>query len=193
MYYLREKTFLFDYCDFIKYAINILCQDTCEPICFKHGVNLDTTDDDDVHSRSEGHGKARPCASHSVVKLHEATQMFMMVDCGRDILRINNNNDNNHMQSIMCQVQRRDSLAIKYDRVENRIYFSFVLLTEPLTNEGVGGVGGGGGRRGNQSTKQKTLTMGFRETEEILYDKYGLFEYFLFLYFILLQFRNPAS
>ena len=31
---------------------------------------------------------------------------------------------------------RRDSLATKFDRVENRIYLSFILLAQPLTDEG---------------------------------------------------------
>ena len=35
-----------------------------------------------VHSRSQGYGKTRTCA---VVKLHEATQMFVMVDYVRDL------------------------------------------------------------------------------------------------------------
>ena len=35
---------------------------------------------------------------------------------------------------VMCNVVRRDSLAIKFVRVE--IPFNFILLAEPLTNEG---------------------------------------------------------
>ena len=44
----------------MKYTINIvMCQDTCEPICFKLGIMLDTTklyswNDLDVHSRVTG-------------------------------------------------------------------------------------------------------------------------------------------
>ena len=38
----------------------------------------------DVHSRSQGHRKVGTC-SHSVVKLHEATHMFMMVASVREM------------------------------------------------------------------------------------------------------------
>ena len=37
---------------------------------------------------------------------------------------------------IVGNVVRRDTSAIKFDRVLNRIYFSFILLPEPLTYEG---------------------------------------------------------
>ena len=53
---------------FINYMTNIvLCQVTCKLICFKLGMMLDTTklfssNDLDVHSRSQGHGKARTYA-----------------------------------------------------------------------------------------------------------------------------------
>ena len=43
----------------MKYTVNVMCQDTCEPICTKLGMMLDTTkpfdsnlNDFDVHSRS---------------------------------------------------------------------------------------------------------------------------------------------
>ena len=67
-------------------------QDTCEVICFKLGVMLNipklnksysSLNDVDFLSRSQGYiyRKARTYGlrSHSVVKLHEATQMFVMV------------------------------------------------------------------------------------------------------------------
>ena len=73
----------------MKYTFN-MCQDTCEPIYFKHGMKLDITicTNLDVHSRSQRYGKARLC-SHSVVKLHEAAQMFMMVDYVREMTEKN--------------------------------------------------------------------------------------------------------
>ena len=33
----------------------------------------------------------------------------------------------------MCYAARRDGSAIKFDRVQNRIYLSFILLSDPLT------------------------------------------------------------
>ena len=53
------------WCDFTKCMINIvLCQNTCEPVCVKLGMMLDMTkfyslNALDVHSRSQGDGKAR--------------------------------------------------------------------------------------------------------------------------------------
>ena len=38
--------------------------------------------------------------------------------------------------NISCRVVRRDSSAIKSDKSLNRIHFDFVLLAEPLTDEG---------------------------------------------------------
>ena len=35
---------------------------------------------------------------------------------------------------VTCFVVRRDSSAIKFDRVENRIYLSFILVAEPVTD-----------------------------------------------------------
>ena len=40
------------------------------------------------------------------------------------------------MQHDVCHIVRRDSSAIKFDRVENHIYFSVILLAEPLASEG---------------------------------------------------------
>ena len=37
---------------------------------------------------------------------------------------------------VTCHVVRKDSSAIKFDRAENHIYFSFILSTEPSTSEG---------------------------------------------------------
>ena len=66
----------------------VMCQDTCKPICFKLGMMLDTTE---LYSLIpvwitliliQGHwfiGK-RKLVQSSVVKWHEVTQMFMMVD-----------------------------------------------------------------------------------------------------------------
>ena len=66
----------------------------CEPICFKLGVMLNSTklyslNDFQVHSGWQGYGKTSACAvilcNHSVVELHEAAQVFMMVDYVRDM------------------------------------------------------------------------------------------------------------
>ena len=64
----------------------VLCQDTCELISFKLGMALDRTKLYSVIPVwmtlmfTQGHrGKLELC-SHSVVKLHETTQMFVMVD-----------------------------------------------------------------------------------------------------------------
>ena len=55
----------------VKYTFDIvMCKDTCEPICFKLGMMVNTSklysdcilNDLDVHSRSQGYGKARTCA-----------------------------------------------------------------------------------------------------------------------------------
>ena len=67
-----------------------MCQDTYETIGIKLGMMLNTTklyslNDLDGHSRSHGDEKARTCAVISVVKLHEATQMFLMDDYVRKI------------------------------------------------------------------------------------------------------------
>ena len=37
---------------------------------------------------------------------------------------------------VTCHVVRRDGSAIKFDRVEIAFVFSFILLAEPLTDEG---------------------------------------------------------
>ena len=61
----------------------VLCQETCEPICFKLGIMLDTTK---LYSLipvwmfPQGH------RIHSIVELHESTWMFLMFDYVREIL-----------------------------------------------------------------------------------------------------------
>ena len=75
--------------DFVKYTINsVVCWDTCEPVCLKLGVMLDSTKlfslndlDINVHSRVTGSQESWSLCSHSVEKLREAAQMFMLVDC----------------------------------------------------------------------------------------------------------------
>ena len=73
----------------MKYTFSrVMCQDTRELIGFKLVMMLNTIDsslnDLDVHSRSQGHRKVGTC-SHSVVKLHEATHMFVMVASVREM------------------------------------------------------------------------------------------------------------
>ena len=75
--------------DFMKYTFNIvMCQDTCELICFKLGMMLYTTK---LYSLipvwstlifTQGHWvtESYNFCNHSVIKLHEETQMFTMVD-----------------------------------------------------------------------------------------------------------------
>ena len=58
----------------------VLCQDSWEPICFKLGMN-----DLDVHSSLQGHKKADACAVILLNKLHEATQMFIVIDYVREM------------------------------------------------------------------------------------------------------------
>ena len=42
-----------------------------------------------------------------------------------------------HVQHVACHLVRRDSSAIKFDSVNNCVYFSFfILLAEPLSSEG---------------------------------------------------------
>ena len=60
------------------------------PSCFnaKHYYILQfdcSLSDLDVHSRSQGCGKSWHLYSYSVVKLHEATHVFVMVDCVREM------------------------------------------------------------------------------------------------------------
>ena len=59
-----------------------------------------------------------------------------------------------HVQHVVCHVVRRDSSAIKFDRVENRIHLSFILLAEPLNRWR---------RVGNRSTRRKPLATSFRK------------------------------
>ena len=63
----------------------IIRQDTCGLICFKLGMMLNTArvyslNEHDVHSRSQGYGKARTCAIIVVVEWYSAiqSQVFMM-------------------------------------------------------------------------------------------------------------------
>ena len=81
------------WCDFVKYMNNIvLCCDTCEPICFKLGV-LDMTILCSLIPAwmnlmfAQGHRSCdrQTLGSHSVEKLHEASQKFMMVDCVKEM------------------------------------------------------------------------------------------------------------
>ena len=47
--------------DFMKYTFNIvMCQDICEPICFKQFDSC--LNDLDVNSRAQGYGKSGTCA-----------------------------------------------------------------------------------------------------------------------------------
>ena len=55
---------------------------------------------------------------------------------------------------VMAHVVQRDSSAIKFDRVWNRIYFSFILLAGPLNRWR---------RGGNRSTRRKSLMTSFRK------------------------------
>ena len=65
----------------------IMCQDTSELICFKLGMMLNTTQlytlipDRMILMFLQGHGVKGKVNlyGHSVVKLHEATEMFVMV------------------------------------------------------------------------------------------------------------------
>ena len=63
------------------YVNIVLCQGTCDPVCFKFGMLLNTTElfdsslnDIDIHSRSQGCGESQNlCCNFFVTKLHEAT------------------------------------------------------------------------------------------------------------------------
>ena len=44
-----------------------------------------TLDDLGVHSMSQGPGESWNLCIHSVVQLHDASQMFVMVDCVREM------------------------------------------------------------------------------------------------------------
>ena len=77
------------WCDFMKYMFNsVMCQDICEPICVILGMLLNTTK---LYCLipvwmtlmfTQGHRvrESWNLCSHCVVKLHEAAQLFMMVD-----------------------------------------------------------------------------------------------------------------
>ena len=79
----------FYWSDYIKYTINIvLCLNTCEPICFKLCMMLHTTK---LYSfvqfewpwcslKVTGSWGTENWSSHSVIKLCEAIEMFMVVD-----------------------------------------------------------------------------------------------------------------
>ena len=50
-----------------------------------------------------------------------------------------------HVQHVACDVVRRASSAIKFDRVDIAFILDLFYLLRPLTDEGGGGGGGGGG------------------------------------------------
>ena len=81
--------------DFMKYTFGVvMSQDTCDPIRCKLGMILNTTklysqfesslNDHDVLHKVTGLRERYNLCSPSVVKLHEATKMFVMVDYGRE-------------------------------------------------------------------------------------------------------------
>ena len=56
---------------------------------------------------------------------------------GRNRVQITcNASGTHHMQYVVCHLAWKDSSAIKVDRVKIAFYFSFILLVEPLINEG---------------------------------------------------------
>ena len=67
----------------------VVCQDICELICFKLGMMLNATQlyslipvlMTPVHLGTQGYR----VASHSVVKLHEIAQMYMMAEYVREM------------------------------------------------------------------------------------------------------------
>ena len=76
----------------MKYTFNIvLYQETGEPICSKRGIMLNTTKLSSLIPVwmtlmfTQGHRVTGHLCKHSVVKFHEATQMFMMVDYVRKV------------------------------------------------------------------------------------------------------------
>ena len=47
-----------------------------------------------------------------------------------------NTSSDYHVQHIVCHLVRRDSSAIEFDRAELAFIFGFILLAEPLIDEG---------------------------------------------------------
>ena len=80
--------------DFIRYTFDIGPHlYTYELMCFKLSLKLHKTklqydsnfNDFDLHWRSLVYGRCRNWCSHSVVKWHEVTQAFVIVDCVREM------------------------------------------------------------------------------------------------------------